>query len=202
MLRGSVVDLGHAREAVMDVAVPQVEIACPRCGVLHLDLGVWATRVHRRHLCVVCGLVWVVEPEVFGALEWTQATPSKVVRGSPQTCRVCRRVIPVGPCTRLKRKSNGEGGYPGGIYARTHVRCGPLSQSGDVQVVEPGVTWTETPTIRPAGIEGGLVGVPRVVAPVSVGIPSAEQVGKHTIQAPRRFVPGSGGRNWLTGRPE
>jgi len=31
---------------------------CPRCGALHVDEGVWATRLHRTHRCAQCGREW------------------------------------------------------------------------------------------------------------------------------------------------
>lgn len=31
---------------------------CPECGARHVDLGEFATKVHRDHACQNCGLVW------------------------------------------------------------------------------------------------------------------------------------------------
>lgn len=48
------------RGVVMTIepAVPAV-LHCPKCGVQHIDRGVWATtRVHRTHLCAGCGHLW------------------------------------------------------------------------------------------------------------------------------------------------
>lgn len=31
---------------------------CPVCTAQHLDVGEWATRLHRTHLCLDCGHLW------------------------------------------------------------------------------------------------------------------------------------------------
>ena len=33
-------------------------IFCPECKAQHIDLGEWATKPHRKHLCHSCGHVW------------------------------------------------------------------------------------------------------------------------------------------------
>jgi hypothetical protein len=39
-------------------AIPMV-LDCPKCHCKHVDEGEWATtRVHREHLCALCGHVW------------------------------------------------------------------------------------------------------------------------------------------------
>lgn len=48
------------RGVVMTIApaVPKV-LLCPKCEAQHIDRGVWATtRIHRTHLCAVCGHLW------------------------------------------------------------------------------------------------------------------------------------------------
>jgi len=41
----------------LDPPVPMV-LHCPKCGAQHIDRGVYATRVHRTHLCAGCGELW------------------------------------------------------------------------------------------------------------------------------------------------
>lgn len=31
---------------------------CPECRTQHIDLGEWATRPHKKHLCSECGFEW------------------------------------------------------------------------------------------------------------------------------------------------
>jgi hypothetical protein len=38
---------------------PHIFANCPRCGQRHVDLGEWALRPHRTHLCLGCGAKWV-----------------------------------------------------------------------------------------------------------------------------------------------
>lgn len=33
-------------------------LACPSCGVAHVDRGSWRTRLHRTHRCESCGIEW------------------------------------------------------------------------------------------------------------------------------------------------
>lgn len=35
-----------------------MRIPCPSCGKLHVDKGMYATRVHHTHACQFCGEVW------------------------------------------------------------------------------------------------------------------------------------------------
>lgn len=44
----------------------QILLWCPECGGRHLDVGVFATKVHHTHACQHCGMVWrpCVEPTV------------------------------------------------------------------------------------------------------------------------------------------
>jgi hypothetical protein len=40
-------------------------LACPLCGVQHVEKGKWATFDHRKHLCYACGRFFEVpEPNV------------------------------------------------------------------------------------------------------------------------------------------
>lgn len=42
--------------------VPMI-VVCPKCGKQHVDQDEWATtRLHRKHLCHFCGLIWLVAP--------------------------------------------------------------------------------------------------------------------------------------------
>lgn len=40
-----------------DTPIP-MRIPCPECGVLHIDEGEFATKVHHTHACQSCGMVW------------------------------------------------------------------------------------------------------------------------------------------------
>lgn len=42
---------------IEDVPIP-MRIPCPRCGVLHVDKGEYATKPHHTHACQSCGEVW------------------------------------------------------------------------------------------------------------------------------------------------
>jgi rubredoxin len=33
-------------------------LTCPKCSAQHVDVGVFATKVHRDHACQSCGLCW------------------------------------------------------------------------------------------------------------------------------------------------
>lgn len=56
-----------------ETPIPTV-LFCPACGKQHVDEGEWATRPHRRHLCVDdragrgCGHLW--EPEQLSVGRW------------------------------------------------------------------------------------------------------------------------------------
>lgn len=54
---------------VFDAALPRLVLYCPRCGVNHVDEGVWATRPHRTHLCANCGHEWDEGGLCFGISE-------------------------------------------------------------------------------------------------------------------------------------
>jgi len=41
-----------------DIAPIPMRLPCEKCGELHIDEGVFATRAHRTHVCQACGLVW------------------------------------------------------------------------------------------------------------------------------------------------
>lgn len=41
----------------LDESEPKM-LFCPKCNLQHIDKGVYATRVHRSHLCAGCGHVW------------------------------------------------------------------------------------------------------------------------------------------------
>ncbi len=43
------------------VGSPLRFIVCPKCKRSHVDLGEWAGRPHRTHLCAYCGNKWVFE---------------------------------------------------------------------------------------------------------------------------------------------
>lgn len=38
--------------------IPRLTLWCPLCSALHVDTGEWASRPHRRHLCLDCGYLW------------------------------------------------------------------------------------------------------------------------------------------------
>lgn len=40
-----------------DEPIP-MRIPCPACGVMHLDVGEFVTKVHHTHACQECGMVW------------------------------------------------------------------------------------------------------------------------------------------------
>lgn len=47
------------RDTLGDEASPiPMRLTCPDCGALHIDEGVFATRVHKDHVCQNCGMVW------------------------------------------------------------------------------------------------------------------------------------------------
>lgn len=35
-----------------------MRLHCPECHRLHVDEGVWATKVHHTHSCQYCGMTW------------------------------------------------------------------------------------------------------------------------------------------------
>jgi len=41
----------------MNEAIP-MRLNCPECGMLHVDQGEFATRIHHTHSCQSCGLTW------------------------------------------------------------------------------------------------------------------------------------------------
>lgn len=47
---------GNNREAE-NAPIP-MRLPCPTCGVLHIDVGDFATKVHHTHACQNCGAVW------------------------------------------------------------------------------------------------------------------------------------------------
>jgi len=40
------------------VPIQALRLDCPACGHSHVDVGEWAERPHRTHLCAVCGVRW------------------------------------------------------------------------------------------------------------------------------------------------
>ena len=34
------------------------DIKCPKCGEHHIDEGIWAKRLHRKHQCQKCDHIW------------------------------------------------------------------------------------------------------------------------------------------------
>ena len=44
-------------------------MVCPKCGKQHVDEGIWAKRLHHKHLCLHCKHVWELEDYVFGVTE-------------------------------------------------------------------------------------------------------------------------------------
>jgi hypothetical protein len=48
-----------------DNGVP-IRISCEKCGELHIDEGIWATKPHHTHSCQHCGLTW--RPAVFNTI--------------------------------------------------------------------------------------------------------------------------------------
>lgn len=44
--------------AVADVLPIPMRLPCPACGVLHIDVGEFETKVHHTHSCQECGLTW------------------------------------------------------------------------------------------------------------------------------------------------
>lgn len=41
--------------------ITDVFTRCPQCRLVHLDIGEWEDRPHRKHLCAECGHLWIVE---------------------------------------------------------------------------------------------------------------------------------------------
>lgn len=37
--------------------IPMI-LTCPKCSERHIDVGKFASKVHRDHACQKCGLVW------------------------------------------------------------------------------------------------------------------------------------------------
>lgn len=46
-----------AAAAAVAESIPML-LWCPACGTRHVDIGVFATRVHHTHACQNCGVVW------------------------------------------------------------------------------------------------------------------------------------------------
>jgi len=40
----------------------KMNIVCPKCKVQHIDEGIWATRLHKKHQCQSCGKEWRPHP--------------------------------------------------------------------------------------------------------------------------------------------
>ena len=57
----SLLDWERARVDLLEkrlaTPIPMV-LMCPNCGFNHIDLGEWATRPHRTHLCLNCNAKW------------------------------------------------------------------------------------------------------------------------------------------------
>lgn len=43
---------------ILDAQPIPMRLPCPSCGVLHVDGGEFATKVHHTHACQQCGAVW------------------------------------------------------------------------------------------------------------------------------------------------
>lgn len=51
---------------------------CPRCRGQHVDLGLWATKLHRTHLCEHCGHEWTPAPvHTVGVDDWRFSNPRR-----------------------------------------------------------------------------------------------------------------------------
>lgn len=44
--------------AAIEAAPVPIHAVCPKCDGTHIDLGRWAVKLHRSHLCEHCGHVW------------------------------------------------------------------------------------------------------------------------------------------------
>jgi predicted RNA-binding Zn-ribbon protein involved in translation (DUF1610 family) len=58
-------------------------LPCPKCGAVHVDEGVWATKEHKTHQCQACGHKWrpysfptvgVAGPVCLGVPPWPGCT--------------------------------------------------------------------------------------------------------------------------------
>lgn len=57
MVEGILRGAADALAGLVSKPIP-MRLVCPRCGQLHVDEGVFATKVHHTHACQHCGEVW------------------------------------------------------------------------------------------------------------------------------------------------
>jgi len=59
MEQNEIDEIGKCLHAAMTEPEPiPIRLNCPDCGILHIDEGEFATKVHHTHSCQNCGLTW------------------------------------------------------------------------------------------------------------------------------------------------
>ncbi len=47
-----------AKEALDNIQPREMQLPCPKCGILHIEEGEWAATPHKKHQCRMCGNRW------------------------------------------------------------------------------------------------------------------------------------------------
>ena len=90
----------HDDEAWRSIPPHELELFCPSCGKQHLDIGEFATRVHRKHLCentpegpkTGCGHLWV--PFQYATKGVDKPKPdTELARLVEELDALCRKVV-------------------------------------------------------------------------------------------------------------
>ena len=111
-----------SKEGLAPIAL---RLFCPECGFQHIDEGEWATRPHRTHLCLNCGIEWRVSPDFtvgvrdHSAARKAEARIRELEAVLCDHCSGCRRGLPLDVLTshgvEIWYHKRGSGEFPDAI---------------------------------------------------------------------------------------